>query len=257
MRAALLALVWMATPALAASPPDLSLYRLYADGRYDEAMRAGASAHNAYGYAIAARAALADALLRDAPCLKCLERGEDFARKAVAADPGLADGQVWLAAALGYEGRIQGMVRARLSDSPGQSKTALDAALKSDPENPYAVAALGGWNIEIVRGGGAILARALYGASEAQGISLFDHAAHVAPDNVAVHYQIALSLAGFDADKYRGRIEAELTAAIHDAPATAYEKAMQARAAELLALLRRGDGDRLDAMVHKYQGYPG
>ena len=260
MKALLLALVLTpllaAAPALAAGAPDMGLYRLYAGGRYDEAMRAGAASRTAYGYAIAARAALADAVLRDQPCLDCLKRSEAYARQAVAADPAFADGQVWLAAALGYEARITGMVRARLSDSPGQSKAALDTALKSEPDNPYAVAALGGWNIEIVRGGGAYLARILYGASEVNGTALFDRAAHDAPDNVAVHYQIALSLAGFDADKYRSRIESEWVAATRDAPATTYEKAMQARAGELLALLRRGDTDKFDAMVHKYQGYP-
>ena len=57
-----------------------------------------------------------------------------------------------------------------------------------------------------MRGGGATLARFLYGASESEALSLFDRAARLAPDNVAVRYQIALSLAGFDAEKYRARI---------------------------------------------------
>ena len=219
-------------------------------------MRAGAAAHNAYGYAIAARAVLADAVLRDTPCMDCLRRGEDFARQAVAADPALADGQVWLAVALGYEARISGIVMARVHDAPGESKAALDAALKSDPANPYAVSALGGWHIEIVRGGGAYMARLFYGASEAQALALFDRAVRLAPGNVAVRYQIALSLAGFDPVKYRGRIDSELAAAMRDTPDTVYEKAIQLRAADLAALLRRGDNDALDARVHKYQGYP-
>jgi hypothetical protein len=255
MRRALLALAMTAAPALAATQ-DANLYNLYAGGRYDEAVRAGTAAHNAYGYAIAARAILADAVLREAPCLDCVRRGEDYARRAVAADPSLGDGQVWLAVSLGYEARITGLVMARLNDSPGQSKAALDAAIGSEPDNPYALAALGGWHIEIVRGGGAYLAGLLYGASEAQALSLFDRAAHVAPGNVAVRYQIALSLAGFDPDKYRSRIDSELAAALRDMAATKYEKAMQGRAADLQMLLKRGDDDALDARVRKYQGYP-
>ena len=250
--ALVLAAALLATPVRAADP----FYDLYAAGHYEEAMRAGEAAATAPGYAIAARAALADAALKPAPCLRCLQRAEQFARAAVAAGPGFADGHVWLAASLGLEGRITGLVMARVHNMPGEAKDELDAALKADPHNPYALAAMGGWNVEIVRAGGGYLARKIYGASIAEGLSLFDRAEHAAPGNVAVRYQIALSLSGYDPDIYRSRIESELTAAMRDAPATAYEKAMQTRAAELLALLRRGDSDKFDDLAHKYQGYP-
>src|ERR1043166_6175282 len=91
---------------------------IYATGKYDDAIQAGLAAHSAAGYAIAARAVLADAVLRDQPCMDCLQRGEDFARRAVAADPKVADGQIWLAVALGYESRITGAVKARMRDAP-------------------------------------------------------------------------------------------------------------------------------------------
>jgi hypothetical protein len=253
MRILLLLLIGLLAAGPAGADP---LYDLYAAGKYDEAIRAGVAAHSAPGYAIAARAVLADAVLRDAPCLDCLKRGEDFARQAVAADPTYPDGQIWLAVALGYEARITGMVQARLTNAPGQSKAALDAAIKSDPANPYAVSALGGWNIEIVHGGGAFLAKLFYGASETQALTLFDRAIRLAPGNVAVRYQIALSLIGFDAQKYRVRIESELQAAMRDTPNTIYEKALQGRAEDLLTLLRRGDADSFNLRVRKYQGYP-
>ena len=188
--------------------------------------------------------------------MDCLQRAEGFARRAVAADPRYADGHVWLAASLGLEGRITGLVMARVHNTPGEAKDELDAALKADPRNHFALAASGGWNVEIVRAGGAYLAHKIYGADLGEALSLFDRAARAAPGNVAVHYQIALSLSGFDPDIYRGRIESEFAAAIHAAPETAYEKAMQSRAGEMLALLKRGDSDRFDDMVHKYQGYP-
>ena len=252
MKAALLASALLITPAWGAD----ALYGLYAAGQYDEAIRAGTAAATAPGYAIAARAALADAALRPQPCMDCLKRAEKFARAAVAADAKFSDGHVWLAASLGLEGRISGLVMARVRNTPGEAKDELDAALKADPHNPYALAAIGGWNVEIVRAGGAYLARKFYGASLTEALSLFDRAVHAAPGNVAVHYQIALSLSGFDPDTYRGRIENEFTEAVHATPDTAYEKAMQGRAGELLALLRRRDSDRFDDMVHKFQGYP-
>jgi hypothetical protein len=107
-----------------------------------------------------------------------------------------------------------------------------------------------------VRGGGAFLARTLYGATEKEALALFDRAVKLDPGNVAVHYQVALSLLGFDAEKYRARIQAELRAAIAATAATAYEKKMQDRAGDLLGLVNRGPQDALVARVRKYQGYP-
>jgi hypothetical protein len=251
MKWTFLALMLLATPAAADE-----YYPLYAAGHYDEAMRLGASSGTAPGLAIAARAALADAAMRTEPCLPCLKRAEDFARRAVAADGAYPDGHVWLATALGLEGRIIGLIRARLANSPAEAKSELDVAMKDDSVNPYALAALGGWNIEIVRAGGSYLGRTLYGASEAEGLSLFDRAVKAAPGNVAVRYQIALVLAGYKPDIFRQRIADELDAAIGDRPQTAYEKFIQGRAADLRAALNRNDPDGFASKVRTYQGYP-
>ena len=238
LRWPLLLLLLPACGAQAATTDEI--FALYAKGEYEQAARVGEAARTAQGYAIAARAVLADAVMRDAPCMSCLQRAEKLSRQAIAIDPHYADGQIWLAVALGYQARVIGMVRARLKDFPAQSKAALDDAVAADPKNPYAVSALGGWHIEVVRGGGAALARLFYGARESEALNLFDRAVRLAPGNVAVRYQIALSLAGFDAEKYRARIATELKAARvkHDA-ATAYEKKIQTRAQELLGLLNR------------------
>jgi hypothetical protein len=255
MRALLLALLLL-LPAAGRAATTEEIFALYARGDYEQAVKVGEAARTAPGYAIAARAVLADEVLRDKPCLECLERAERLSRQAIATDPRHAFGQVWLAVSLGYQSRITGIVKARLRDAPGQSKIALDAAVAADPGNPYAVSALGGWHIEIVRGGGATLARLLYGAREDQALALFDRSVKLAPGNVAVRYQIALSLLGFDAEKYRPRILAELRAAVSGEAATAYEKEIQGRANELLGLVNRGAQDALEARVRKYQGYP-
>ena len=179
-----------------------------------------------------------------------------MARASIAADPHQAFGHVWLAVALGYQARVLGIVKARWRDMPAQSKAELDASVSDDPKNPYAVSALGGWHIEVVRGGGATLARYLYGASESEALNLFDRAAHLAPGNVAVRYQIALALAGFDAEKYRARIVTELKAAISGTADTAYEKKIQGRAQELLGQFGPAPHEGFDALVRKYQGFP-
>jgi len=249
--ALVLAVLLVALPARAATD---EIFAAYARGDYEQAVRMGEAARTAPGFATAARAVLADEVLRDTPCLACLERAEKLARQAVAADPHHAFGQVWLSVALGYQSRIIGAVKARLKDMPHQSRTALDTAVADEPNNPFAVSALGGWHIEVVRGGGAPLARLFYGARESDAIALFDRAVRLAPDNVAVRYQIGLSLAGFDPEKYRARIAAELKAAVTAAPATAYEKRIQARAQDLLEL--QNQRQAFDLQVRKYQGFP-
>ncbi|HKX63992.1 MAG TPA: hypothetical protein VJM78_01695 [Rhizomicrobium sp.] len=253
MKSALAALLLLMPVSAWAATSD-EIFAVYAKGDYEQAARLGEASHTAPGLAIAARAVLADAVLRDTPCLPCLERAESLSRQAVAADPHHAFGQVWLAVALGYQARITGAVKARMKNAPAQSKAALETAVADEPRNAYAVSALGGWHIEVVRGGGATLASLFYGARESTALSLFDRSVALAPDNVAVRYQIGLSLAGFDPDKYHGRIASELKAAVAAVPATAYEKRIQARAQELLDLLNQRQA--FDVRVRKYQGFP-
>ena len=249
----LFALALLTLPVRAATTDEI--FAIYAKGDYEAAAKAGEAAHTAGGLAIAARAVLGDAVLRDTPCMECLQRAEKLARAAVAADPRNAFGQVWLAVSLGYQARLLGIVKAKLRDMPAQSRAALDAAVADDAKNAYAVSALGGWHIEVVKGGGAFLARTIYGARESQALALFDRAVKLAPANVAVHYQVGLALLGFDDEKYHARILTELRAAVGGTAATAYEKAIQTRANDLLGLFNHGSDDALAARLRKYQGF--
>ncbi len=235
----------------AATPWDL-----YAAGRYADAMKAGAQAATAQGYTIAARAALADATTRQRPCLDCLRHAEDLARKAAVVDPRLADAHVYLAVAMGYEARVVGPVWARAHNYPGHAKAELDIALALDPKSPWALGALGGWNVEIVRTGGDYLANWFYGASVDKGLAAFAAAFRSAPDNLSVRYQYALSLCGYDAERFRHEIDEAFARVARDRPATAYEVTAKVRAAELAGLLKTGDRDAFDAKVRQYQGYP-
>jgi hypothetical protein len=246
-------LLLLLLPALPAAADDAAA--LYDKGDYAHAMQAGEAAHNAAGYAVAARAALSEAVLRDAPCLECLQHAEVLAQQAVAADAKSADGQTWLAAALGYQTRIKGVAWAQVHGVPGRARAALDAAVAAEPSNPHAVSALGAWHVEVVKGAGPFLGRTLYGATLGAAMPLFDRAVKLAPGDAGVRYQIALALAALDPDANRARIAAELDAAVRGDAATAYDKALQARAAELKTLLL-GSRAAFDAKVRKFQGYP-
>lgn len=246
-----LLLALFAAPALGATP-----YEIYAAGHYQDAIKAGIAAGNAVGYATAARAALADATTRPSPCLDCLRRAEALARQAIAADPRVSEGHIYLAVAMGYEARIVGPVWARAHNYPGHAKDELDASLAIDPKSPWALGALGGWNVEIVRTGGETLADWLYGASVDKGLAAFAAAFKAAPDNLSVRYQYALSLSGYDADRFRKEIDDALVRVARAKPATVYETLSRTRAAELAALLKSGNRAVFDAKVRRYQGYP-
>lgn len=238
-----------------APPPAADPLALYQAGQYADAIKAGIHDNTGQSLATAARAALAVAAQRS-PCLDCLVLAESLARKSIAADAKLPDAHVYLAVTLGYKARIEGRIHARLNGYAEEAKSNLDAALKSDPKDGWALASLGGWNIEIVRGGGSWLASWLYGANVDEGMKDFGLAFKAMPDNLVLRYQYALSLGGLDADKYSAAITDALTRAGTLAPGTAYEQFAQARAKELLAAFKKGDRSAFEALVKRDQGYP-
>ena len=130
-----------------ASGPALAFYK---SGNYQAAIKAGLAENNENGFALAARATLAEETLGDKPCMECLKRAEGYARRAIAAGGRMPESYVYLAAALGHQSRIIGTIRAGMSDYGEQSRDALNTALKINPNFSWALAAMGGWNIEVV-----------------------------------------------------------------------------------------------------------
>ncbi|MBV8976766.1 MAG: hypothetical protein JO261_01525 [Alphaproteobacteria bacterium] len=248
---ALLAAISLAI--LAAAPLRADPLALYRAGDYEKAAAEGARSSTAPDLVVATRAMLAQSMVRS-PCLDCLKRAAELARRAIATAPGLAEGHVFLAVALGYEARIVGVMQARRNGFPEEAKRELDIALKDDPSNPWGLAALGGWNIEVVRGGGSVLAQWLYGANVEAGRKEFAAAFKVAPDNLVLRYQYALSLGGLDSQTYREDVKDALASAISGKPQTAYEIFAQGRARELLAAL--DDRAKFEQLVRRDQGYP-
>jgi hypothetical protein len=227
---------------------------LYVDGDYNGAIEAAEREPNGESLAAAARAAIADANLRDRPCLTCLERAEALARRAIAAEPARVESHVLLAVTLGYKARIVGMLRARLANYAEQAKTELETALRLAPNDGSALAAFGGWHIEVVRLAGW-LGTALYGARLETGKQYYRRGIAADPDNLVLKFQFALSLAGYDLNANRDDVDGLLTAAAAGLPRTAYERVLKSRAAQLLEAVRRNPRAAL-ALVNTYQGYP-
>jgi hypothetical protein len=253
LRAAYLIAVLLCGPALGAETSPFELYRA---GKYEAAIAAGEAAGTDEGITVAARAAFAEANLSETPCLSCLRRVEALARRAIALDAMHPDAFVYLAAAVGYEARIVGNLRAQFGRIPEIAKEAIDHALALAPDDAWSLAAAGAWHIEVVRNGGSVLARAVYGARTDAGIEYFARAFAADPKNLVIRFQYALSLSGYDFDRYAQESENTLAAVATLDPRTAYEGIIKQRAARLLDLVRaKKRGDYL-ALVNRYQGYP-
>lgn len=250
--AALLAIVLWTVPALAAEAP-LSLYK---SGQFAQAEAAGIAQNDSAGFAIAARAVLAEDMMRDQPCLDCLRHAEDLARRAIAADPKVPEGHIYLAAAIGYESRIIGDIAAQSKGYADEAKRELDTALASDPSDAWALAAMGSWNIEIVRSAGPTLARWLFGAHFDAGRDYYAKAFAAEPGNLVIRYQYALTLAAYNLADYQKDIENELAHAAAGTSGSTYETFVKSRARELLDTLKRGDMAAAQRLVRHDQGYP-
>lgn len=228
----------------------------YQMGDYQGAIRIGEGANNGPGFAVATRAAFAVANLRDTPCLSCLQQVEALARHSIMLDMTNPDAFVYLAAALGYESRIIGYVRATLENYPEMAKQAIDHALADDPNDAFSLAALGGWHFEIVRNGGSFVARTVYGARIDAGEDAFRRATVADPGNLVIRLQYVFATAAYDLKRYRNQVTEQLVAIAMTEPRTAYETAMKQRAARLQDLLKSGRNADFLALIKKYQGYP-
>lgn len=252
----LLTSVFLGAPAVAAGGPDSSALELWRAGKYEQAIEAGKAANTAESWSVAAGAAVSDIMTRIPPCLDCVRRAQDLARRAIAGDPKAPLPHVYLAIALGYEARIVGLLESRRRKLAEDSKSALDVAIAADPKNAFAVATLGAWHIDTVRIGGSMLARMLYGARIDDSIAKFKQAIAMDPDDFFIRYQYALSLASYDAEAYHDVIADELARAAQGKPRSVYESVSQKRSRDLLDLLRSGDRQAFEVQVKRDMGIP-
>ncbi len=247
----LLLITALSTPAIADPAFDL-----WARGRYEEAIKQGAAENTPEGLSVAARAAVSEMTLHTTPCMDCINRAEDLSRKALAADPRGVYPTLCLAAALGYRGRLVGLMAARRAKLAEISKQAVGGALAAHPKNAELIATLGGWNLEVVRVAGSLLARWTYGATVDQGLEKFDEALKLAPNDILINYNYGLALAASDPDKYHDMITAAWKRAVSAPSQTSYDDAEKKHAAELLALIDGNDRDAFEAKLKSYMGIP-
>jgi hypothetical protein len=139
---------------------------------------------------------------------------------------------------------------------PEKGRAAIDKALELAPHSPWALAARGAWNLEIVHRAGPVLADVTYGAGRSDGLKYFREALARDQSNLLLHFHFALTILALDSDRFRAEAAAALTAGERDARADALSQFTRRRARELADLLKTGSEEEIEALVRKYQGYP-
>jgi hypothetical protein len=255
LEAVFFVVLFAAMSGLAAAADD-DANALFVSGDYIAAIADGEREGDAVGLTVAAKAALADAELRDTPCLECLERGEDLAKRAIAADPSRVEPYIVLVVTLGRRSRIIGFLRAYRDGIGSQADDAISTALELDPQSSWALSARGGWHIEVVRLAGRLLASVIFGANIEEGRDYYRRGIAAEPENLVLPYQYALSLSAYDLDGSREEIAWALTSAVDTMPRDAYESTIRERAIMLQEGLTADDETAYRALVDKYRGYP-
>lgn len=195
-------------PALA-DDAALSLQRAeiaFSNADFLEAVTLARRAASAEGYAYAARAGLvyADFMAPREERLEFVLKAEVDARRAIALEPKLAEGHLQLAIALGFRGRMEGHLTAHFEGLGKDAQNHLEYVIEHEPDNPWAHALLGGWNLEIVDAGGFV-GLTLYGASEETGKAEYDRALELQPGHLVITAQYALQLTALGGAQNRQR----------------------------------------------------
>ena len=216
----------------------------YAEGRFADAARIGATLGTSEGYALAAGSLAihgyyfasgdeAEALLEEATAL---------ARKAIRADPSNTDAYLRLVQAMGRHAQAIGSFEAINRGYAGKIREAAEKGLELDPESAGAHAALGTWHAEVVAAAGSFIARITHGARESDAIAHFEAALKHAPDEKLVNLEYALGLLILDEDEYRGRARELLARAVELPAKDAYDRLLHKRAVERLKALDASGG---------------
>ena len=236
---------------------DLSaMEAAYSVGAFEKAAGLGEADGGPAALAFAARALLADAGLTDNLIMRdqAVEKAIADSEQALESDANNVEAHLQLAIALGFKARRLGTMRAHLMGLADDARGHVEAALALAPDDPWAYAVLGGWNLEIVGRAGNAVGRAFYGATRRAGIAAYDRALALDPGNMVLQYERALALISLDPVRLKGQAEKSLAAAVTAIPTNYVERAILVRATLLDSALAQGDRASLAALVVHLRG---
>ena len=240
-------------PALPASALDRGLAEAQAafdSGAFGRAALLARKLQTGEGDALASRAEMVrgDFISTGEARLTHFEAALRDGRRAVARAPDRPEAHLAVAVALGLVARREGSMAAHFKGMATEARNHIDRALALDPDNAWAHAALGGWNLEIAYEGGP-LGEVVYGASAEAGIAAYEEALSLDPANMSVAWQYAFQLAGFGSRDRLARAAELLGGIVARKPRTALETLLRDAAIELDEALANSDMAAVSRLV--------
>lgn len=149
-------------------------------------------------------------------------------------------------AALGALARASGFKDSLANRYGSKSGEAVEALLNNAPNEPWARALSGIWNLEVQRRGGGI-GSFLLGASVDRGLADLEKARLQLPEDAAVPFAFAITLLSLDAREYSLQAQDLLAEAFElaaDEPDDPVSEPILAQAQQLIELLQSGNDDQ-------------
>ena len=207
-----------------------------AAGEYDNARSLAESLDTAEGYALAAESLSAQILLGEVSKLnKQSKQARELSERALALDPALYNAQLQYALSDGFVTRTSGDITAWRKKLPSKTLAIIKDFRAAYPDDPRGLALEGAWHLGVIRKTGEKNGGKWFGASLAEGERLYAEARKLAPNDVLIETNYALSLLVLGRDAYAPQVRPLLEAvAAMPAPDDLYRK-VQMKAAKILA----------------------
>lgn len=240
-------LMW-ASSAFANSVSDARA--LFISGEYDAAIEMATESGTPEGLVLAAETLSAKVMLSyvDDPN-ESAQQARHWAEDAVEALPNSREARVQYALAYGFETRTSSPFRAWRKGLPGKTLEAIEQVISAYPDDARGPALLGAWHLGIVRKAGEKNGLKWYDATEEAGVAAYEAALKMAPNDVVIGSNYAVTIIALDAEKYFERAEEVLKTVVDAKAANAVEREVQKRMKVLLGL--SDDKDALSAAVAK------
>jgi tetratricopeptide (TPR) repeat protein len=241
----------LANPGSALNPG--AAQEAFRQGQFAKAAELGRSAKGYDEFILATRATLALAAYQTkdrASAESLIDKALAYGQQAQALNEKPTDALLQQAIALGY--------RAKLRRSPTIAKSAralMEQALAREPDNPLALAALGGWNGEAVADLGGLIARTVLGARKDEAYRYYTAALRADPNNVSISIFYAFTLLRLNAKDNSAQATQLLNQALAQKAEDGFDALLQNQAREVLMFLAKKDSRRVAALLALYQPF--
>lgn len=243
-------LFWViASPLWANSAQDIRV--LINEGNYSQAQILAENLNTAEGYALAAESLSAQILLGEVKKLnKTSKQARRLSEKALALDPDLYNAKLQYVLSDGFVTRTSGDITAWRKKLPIKTLAIIQDFRTAHPEDPRGMALQAAWHMGVVRRAGEKNGGKWFGASLKEGERLYAEARRLAPNDILIQTNYALSLLVLDVDTYGPQVQPILEAVAVIPAQDDLSRKVQGKAATVLAAY--GDDRKVKKLAGRF-----